>query len=87
VDDQLRTSCLDPVALRRRLDVEIGEVRAAILLVAGGASTRVRLTGLAFGEELVERLRDEATRAGVRLVPEFRPQDSGCDLSVEAPGG
>jgi hypothetical protein len=87
VDDQLRTSGLDPVAVRRRLDIEIGEVRAAILMVGSGAASRVRLTGLVFGEELVERLRDDATRAGVRLVPEFRPEDSGCDLSVEAPGG
>ena len=87
VDDQLQTPGLDVVTVRRRLDLEMGEVRAAILLVAGGASSRVRLTGLVFGEALVERMRDEAERRGVRLEPEFRPDDAGCDLSVVAHDG
>ena len=78
---------MDPARVRRRLDLEMGEVRAAILLVAGGTSSRVRLTGLVFGDQLVARMRGEAERRGVRLEPEFRPDDAGCDLSVVAHDG
>jgi hypothetical protein len=84
MDEQETAASLDGAVVRRRLDVEIGEVRAAILLVAGGTSTHVRLTGLAFGDELLSRLGGDAEHDGVRLVPEYRPEDSGCDISVVA---
>jgi hypothetical protein len=84
MDEQHRVSGFDPAIAARRLDVEIGEVRAAITLVARGTSSHVRLTGLAFGDELIERLTAEAARDGVHLVPEYRPEDAGCDISVVA---
>jgi hypothetical protein len=84
MDEQHRVPGLDPSIATRRLDVEIGEVRAAMALVATGRASRVGLTGLRFGPELLERLRGEADRAGVRLVEEPWPDDAGCSLSVEA---
>jgi hypothetical protein len=84
MDEQHRVPGLDPSIATRRLDIEIREVRAAIALVASGSSPRVRLTGLRFGDELLEGLRDDADRDGVRLVAEPWPDDAGCNLSVEA---
>jgi hypothetical protein len=84
MDDRDSAPGLDPVTVRRRLDAEIGEVRAAVLLVKSGTSSHIRLTGLAFGDELIGRLRDDAAREGVDLVPEYRPEDAGCDISVVA---
>ena len=66
----------------RRLDAEIGEVRAAILLVARGAASRVRIVGLTFGDGVIDALRDDAAQHHVRLEPEFGPEDAGCDLMV-----
>jgi hypothetical protein len=82
MDDRDRAPSLDAAAVRRRLDLEMGEVRAAILLVSAGTSSHVHLTGLAFGDALIDRLRGDAARAGVALVPEIRPDDAGCDISV-----
>jgi hypothetical protein len=84
MDDHDKASSIDGSAVRRRLDVEIGEVRAAIALVARGTSSHVRLTGLVFGDALIARLSAEAARDGVRLVPDYRPEDAGCDVSVVA---
>jgi hypothetical protein len=84
MDDRSADPGIDATAVRRRLDIEIGEVRAAILLVASGTSSHVRLVGLAFGTELLVRMRADAARAGVDLRPEFRPEDTGCDISVVA---
>ena len=84
MDDQDRAPGLDSATVRRRLDVEISEVRAAILLVSSGTSSHIRLTGLAFGEELLSRMRADAAGAGVELVPEYRPDDAGCDITVAA---
>jgi hypothetical protein len=84
MDEQRGTRGLDRSIVRGRLDVEIGEVRAAMALVASGTASRVRLTGLRFGRQLLERLRDDADRDGLRLVEEPWADDAGCDLSVEA---
>jgi hypothetical protein len=66
----------------QRLASELHDVEAAIALVRSGAATRVSLTGLRFGEAVIERLRDEADRAGVALDPLYWPEDAGCDLTV-----
>ena len=84
MDDRKTPQGLDPAIVRRRLDLEIGEVRAAILLVASGTASHVRVSGLAFGDELLVRLRDDAARGHVDLVPEYEPEDAGCDISVVA---
>jgi hypothetical protein len=38
--------------------------------------------GLRFAEAVMERLRDEADRAGVVLDPLYWPEDAGCDVDV-----
>jgi hypothetical protein len=38
--------------------------------------------GLRFAEAVMERLRDEADRAGVALDPLYWPEDAGCDVDV-----
>ena len=73
--------------MERRLDAEIAEVRAAILLVERGAASRVRIAGLTFGDGVVEALREDAARHRVRLQPEYGPDDAGCDLTVVAVDG
>ncbi len=78
---------LDPTAIGQRLDMELGEVRAAILLVASGSASRVMVTGLTFGDIVRAHLQGEAARRHVALSPEFRPDDDGCDLMVVARDG
>lgn len=75
---------LDPAAVRQRIDLELGEVRAAILLVSHGAASRVRVAGLSFGDVVRARLEDEAAREHVTLSPDYGPGDEGCDLAVVA---
>ena len=65
-----------------RLAREVRDVESAIELVRSGAASRVTLTGLRFAEALIERLRDEARRAGVALDPLYWPEDAGCDVTV-----
>ena len=75
---------LDPDMVRRHLDREIGEVRAAILLVSRGAASRVSVSGLDYGDIVRDLLRPEAARARVTIQPEFNLDDAGCDLTVTA---
>jgi hypothetical protein len=75
-----RTRRLDRDDTERRLDVELGDVRAAIALVARGAATRVTVGGLRFGEQVVALLRAEARAKGVVLDPNYWFEDSGCDV-------
>jgi hypothetical protein len=77
-----RTGHLDQRAAKGRLQGEYANVRAAIALVAQGSSSRVTLSGLRFGEQLLARLAPEARMAGVALVPSWWPDDAGCDLTV-----
>ena len=69
-------------AAKGRLRAEYADVRAAIAVVAQGSSSRVTLSGLRFGEQLLARLAPEARMAGVALVPSWWPDDAGCDLTV-----
>lgn len=65
------------------LEHEMQLVREAIAMVASGASPRVTVAGIHFGESLVEPARQWARDAGVRLVPLWRTDEAGVDLSVE----
>ena len=64
------------------LDRELGLVRDAIALVASGSSTRVRVGGLRFGEQLLEPARQLAAGSGVRVTPDFAADETGLGLSV-----
>jgi hypothetical protein len=67
----------------RTLEHEIDLVREAIAMVAGGASPRVVVGGLRFGEALLEPTGALAAEAGVRLVPLWMPDDAGADIAIE----
>jgi hypothetical protein len=67
----------------RTLEHEMNLVREAIAMVAGGASRRVVVGGLQFGEALLTTARGLAAEAGVRLVPLWMPDDAGADIAVE----
>jgi hypothetical protein len=67
---------------RVRLASEIGEVEGAMTLVASGTASRVTLSGLRFGEQVMARFSREAVTLGIRLDPIIWPEDSGCDLVV-----
>ncbi|HEY4188797.1 MAG TPA: hypothetical protein VGM28_00120 [Candidatus Limnocylindrales bacterium] len=73
-------------AVVRTLDQELTLLRQAIALVAGGGSPRVVVSGLHFGETLLESGRSLAAAAGVRLVPLWMPDDAGADIAVERIG-
>jgi hypothetical protein len=65
------------------LDRELRLIREAIAMVAAGRTPRVVLAGLRFGEQLAPAAREMAAKAGVRIVPLWRTDESGADLSVE----
>jgi hypothetical protein len=65
------------------LEREMNLVRQAIAMVASGASGRVVVGGLQFGEDLLVPARGLATEAGVRLVPLWMPDDAGADIAIE----
>ena len=77
-----RPDVSDGQTTAQRLAIEVHHVEAAIELVRLGAATRVTMSGLRFAEAVIERLRDEAGRAGVVLDPLYWPEDSGCDVTV-----
>jgi hypothetical protein len=58
-------------------------VREAIALVAAGASTRVVVAGIRYGEDLLDSARRMALEQGVRVNPIRRPDHSGADIAVE----
>jgi hypothetical protein len=65
------------------LDRELDLVRGAITMVAAGRAPRVVLAGLRFGEQLVAPAQEMAAKAGVRIIPLWRTDESGADLAVE----
>jgi hypothetical protein len=73
-------------SVERRLAQELHELSAAIEMVAGGTADRMSLAGLRFGEQVLERLRDEAELRGVTLEPRWWQEDEGCDIVVRKAG-
>jgi hypothetical protein len=65
------------------LESEMRLIREAIAMVASGGAPRVALAGIHFGETLLDPARRLALDAGVRLVPLWRADEAGADISVE----
>jgi hypothetical protein len=65
------------------LEHEMRLIREAIAMVASGASPRVMLAGIRFGETLLDPSRRLALEAGVRVLPVWRADEAGADLVVE----
>jgi hypothetical protein len=59
--------------------------REAIAMVASGASPRVVVAGIRFGELILADARRLGTEAGVRVRPMARASGVGSDLLVEQP--
>ncbi len=66
-------------AIARELEL----VRQAVAMVAAGGSRRVVVGNLRFGAELLPAAQKLGTARGVRVVPIWRGDDSGADISVE----
>lgn len=67
----------------RTLELEMQLIREAIAMVASGASKRVVVAGIQFGDTLLDSGRRLALEAGVRLVPLWKADDAGTDIAVE----
>jgi hypothetical protein len=65
-----------------RLAGELAEVEASIVLVSSGVASRVTLTGLRFGQPIVDRLSADAANRGVDVEASFWPEDDVADVSV-----
>jgi hypothetical protein len=63
-------------------DRESRLVREAIAMVAAGASPRVVVAGIRFGETLLDDARRIALEAGVRVNPIWRTDEKGADIVV-----
>jgi hypothetical protein len=75
----------DP-ALTWRVDTELRMIADAVELVRSGASARVTLGGLQFGDQLLTRARKLAESAGLRVVPVYATDETaGTDLVIERP--
>ena len=64
------------------MDRESRLVREAIAMVAAGASPRVVVAGIRYGETLLDDARRLALEAGVRVNPIWRGDQKGADIVV-----
>lgn len=75
-----------PVSRRAAAAAEKRELqlaREAIAMVASGASPRVVVAGIRFGDEILDSARRLALQSGVRVNPIRRSLDARSDLVVE----
>jgi hypothetical protein len=70
------------VVMAETLDAEMGLIREAILLVASGGSSRVILSGLSFGEALLQPARLLASEHDVLIEPRFSTDEVGASVVV-----
>lgn len=75
-----------PDLTTERLAGELADVEASIALVASGVASSITLTGLRFGQQLVDRLGPSAARNGVELEASFWPEESACDVHIRKAG-
>ena len=68
-----------PTVVERELQL----VREAIAMVAAGAAPRVTVAGIRFGDNILDRAREWAAEAGVRIEPLWRTDELGVDIAVE----
>ncbi len=77
---------LPDAALTWRVDTELRMIADAVELVRRGASVRVTLGGLQFGDQLLMRARKLAASAGLRVIPVYATDETaGTDLIIERP--
>ena len=76
-------SPLSARATQQAKERETRLVREAIAMVAAGASTRVVIAGIRFGEALLDSARRMGLESGVRVNPIWRADHSAADICVE----
>ena len=75
----------DP-AITDRVDIELRMLADALELVRSGASERVTLGGLQFGDQILPRARTLAARAGLSAIPIYGTDETaGTDIVIERP--
>jgi hypothetical protein len=80
-----REAAIDAERTRAVLEQELGMIREAILMVAGGRSRRVVLAGLQGADEAFEAGRALAATQRVRLISLWTDDEGGrADIAVEA---
>ena len=65
------------------LRLECRLIAEAVRFVASGATPRVTVAGLRFGDALLQEARDLAVRHGVRVVPRWPADEAGLDVTIE----
>jgi hypothetical protein len=70
-------------AVQAAIEHEMRQIREAIAMVASGGARRTIVVGLQLGDALLEQARQDATEAGVRLVPLWRADEAGVDIAIE----
>ena len=78
-ENEARTDELVTGLLRREMQL----IRDAVLMVESGASSRVTVSGLRFGEALLGPARSLAAEHGVGIAPQWSADEVGVDVSVE----
>lgn len=82
----MQSGRLAPKHVEAQLDREIELVRGAIRMVASGASTRVTVAGIRFGEAVIRICRPLATSADVVIEPIWGADETGADVVVRQRG-
>jgi hypothetical protein len=77
----------DPDPTTEKLAGELADVEASIALVSSGVASSITLTGLRFGQQLVDRFGPSAVLKGVELEASFWPEESACDVHIRRAGG
>ena len=78
----MRGSTRSTRASKAAVDRETRLVREAIAMVAIGASPRVVVAGIRYGESLLDEARRMGLEAGVRVSPIWRQDHDGADIVV-----
>ena len=81
-----RTSDHDQQPGEATFERELGLVRDAVAIVASGATARVVLGGLRFGDQLIEPARRLADGTGAHVVPLWTTDEGGVDIAIERDG-
>ena len=77
---------LPHAAITWRVDIELRMIADAVELVRSGASTRVTLGGLQFGDQLLARAKILAGSAGLSVIAMYGTDETaGTDIVVERP--
>jgi len=67
-----------------RLEAALRDLRAAAELVRSGQARTVKVSGFAYGEQLIAAARDIAATEGVIAEPIWWTDDAGADILVRS---